>query len=143
MGSIAVLFGHGPDHGPARAEARGAVEIGQHDGDVGPVFVGLDEQRREVRVAAALELDLARDRKRPGLNRSTLRTRSSPMISIRPASCRRVIASISLAKRSISSSSTEPETSTITASLGAALSMLNPGSKGRRRLVPHAPWLAI
>ena len=88
---------HRPDHRPLRPEVRGALEIGQHHADIGPVRSAAFQQRREVGAAAAGKIDIA-ESNRPGLNCSTRRTRSSPITSSRPASCRRLIAAISLEK---------------------------------------------
>ena len=46
---------HGPQHGALRAAARRALQIGQHDDDVGPVPRGFFEQRCEVGFTAALK----------------------------------------------------------------------------------------
>ena len=79
---------------------------------------------------------------RPGSKRSTLAHLSSPITSTSAASRRRVIASISRAKRCISASSIEPDTSTISTSCGTRLLGLKPGSQGMRRCAPARPWLA-
>ena len=48
---------HRPQHGRPRAEPHRTLQVGQNDGHVGVVSVGLLEKRREIRAAAAVKLD--------------------------------------------------------------------------------------